>query len=257
MYKGSDSGFPGRPVSEGAFVVRILRTLVSSKKISHIFVTFEALIFTSFETFRLLAFRIMKTLIFLAVALFLSLIPRYFYTPYSASEFITHSQLDIMKNSLTLMLDSCAQPLIDPNQIAGEAARIMQDAPPEYSDFTVFGRSLPLYGFYSPLSGKAYVNTGAPEELLPFIAVHELSHRAGYLNEAQANFHAFRGCMLSESDAFRYSACVYALSLIEELEGEMKAAAESGTGFRAAAERRRSLPWSSYRDFLFILAAHI
>ncbi len=68
-----------------------------------------------------------------------------------------------------------------------------------------------LSGIFVPFTGCAYINTNEKPFLLPFVSVHELSHRKGFLNEGQANIEAFINCMNSDQNEFRYSACVYAL----------------------------------------------
>lgn len=68
-----------------------------------------------------------------------------------------------------------------------------------------------LSGIFIPLNGRCYINRDEKSFLLPFVAVHELSHRKGILNEGQANIEAFIHCMKSDQKEFRYSAVVYAL----------------------------------------------
>lgn len=69
-----------------------------------------------------------------------------------------------------------------------------------------------LSGIFFPVNGKCYLNRNEKTCLLPFVALHELSHREGILNEGQANVDAFLKCMNSDEEIFRYSASIYALS---------------------------------------------
>ena len=65
-------------------------------------------------------------------------------------------------------------------------------------------------GLFVPLTGEALVDAGTPASLLPFTAVHELTHLAGIADEGAANIEAWRRCMAA-GGAFADSARLWTL----------------------------------------------
>ncbi len=86
-----------------------------------------------------------------------------------------------------------------------------------------------LSGVYIPFTGEANVNPDEVDSLLPFVMLHEMSHRLGAAQEDEANFAAFLACRESDSPEFRYSGylsafryCLFALAgEDQELAGEV------------------------------------
>ena len=66
------------------------------------------------------------------------------------------------------------------------------------------------WGLFVPLTGEALVDAGEPAPLLPFTAVHELSHLSGIADEGAANVAAWNRC-LAAGGAFADSARLWAL----------------------------------------------
>ena len=66
-------------------------------------------------------------------------------------------------------------------------------------------------GIYIPLTGEAILNPREPAFSLPFLALHEIAHQSGLMNEGQASVRAYLWAMSSGNSAFRYSASVEAL----------------------------------------------
>lgn len=66
-------------------------------------------------------------------------------------------------------------------------------------------------GVFIPLTGEAILNPNEPAFSLPFLALHEIAHQSGLMNEGQASVRAYLWAMSSQSEAFRYSASVEAL----------------------------------------------
>lgn len=100
-------------------------------------------------------------------------------------------------------------------KILTEASRIMETgfkAPGiSFFPFDGFMDNVNLSGIYLPFTGHSFVNPKEHDFLIPFVSVHELSHRHGYLDEGQANIYAYLKCMESGKSEFIYSASVYAL----------------------------------------------
>ena len=67
-----------------------------------------------------------------------------------------------------------------------------------------------ICGLFVPLTGEALVDAAAPAPLIPFTAVHELTHLAGIADEGAANIAAWERC-LAEGGAFADSARLWAL----------------------------------------------
>ena len=67
-----------------------------------------------------------------------------------------------------------------------------------------------ISGMFVPPTGEALVDAGAPRALVPFTAVHELTHLAGVADEGSANIAAWERC-LRAGDPFADSARLWAL----------------------------------------------
>lgn len=66
-------------------------------------------------------------------------------------------------------------------------------------------------GVFSPFTFEAHVDPVLPPLDMPFTAVHELAHVAGFAREDEANFVGWLACARSEDPLFRYSGHVAAL----------------------------------------------
>lgn len=81
-----------------------------------------------------------------------------------------------------------------------------------------------LSGIYSPFTIEANYNSAMTEYNLPFTACHELSHLRGFMQEEEANFIAWLGCVNSEDATFQYSGYLmgwlYASNQLYELDYE-------------------------------------
>ena len=66
-------------------------------------------------------------------------------------------------------------------------------------------------GVFVPLTGEAILNPREPAFTYPFLALHEIAHQSGLMNEGQASVRAYLWAMSSRNGAFRYSASVEAL----------------------------------------------
>ncbi|MCD8224372.1 MAG: DUF3810 domain-containing protein [Clostridiales bacterium] len=96
-----------------------------------------------------------------------------------------------------------------------------------------------LCGVYSPFTIEANFNGEMPNYNIPHTICHELSHLRGFMREDEANFIGYLACILSESQAFRYSGYltgwVYAgnalarvdMEAYRELAGQLCAQAQS------------------------------
>lgn len=63
-----------------------------------------------------------------------------------------------------------------------------------------------ITGMYNPLFAEANVNTDQPDLAIPYTALHELAHVAGFAREDEANFMAFLSGLHHDSPLYRYSA---------------------------------------------------
>ena len=71
-------------------------------------------------------------------------------------------------------------------------------------------RGASISGLFVPLTGEALVDATAPAPLVPFTAVHELTHLRGVADEGAANVAAWEQCTRA-GGAFRDSARLWAL----------------------------------------------
>lgn len=68
-----------------------------------------------------------------------------------------------------------------------------------------------LVGVYFPFTFEANVNVDVPAYEIPSSMMHELAHYKGFMREDEANFIAYRTCILSGNDDFAYSGLMLAL----------------------------------------------
>ena len=82
-------------------------------------------------------------------------------------------------------------------------------------------RLLGISGLFSPWTGEALIDPGAPPALIPFTAVHELMHLSGIADEGAANIAAWQRCVAREgpfADSARLWALKYALSALNRVD---------------------------------------
>ena len=75
-----------------------------------------------------------------------------------------------------------------------------------------------------PFTAEALVNPDLPVEALPFTALHELTHRLGIADEAQANLLAFKISVSSEgalADSARLWTLRYAMARMRECDASL------------------------------------
>lgn len=106
----------------------------------------------------------------------------------------------------------------EPFDTAGEAAGMpwARVKPARYPEWM---RALGLAGLFSPWTGEALVDPGAPTGYLPFTCVHELMHLKGIADEGQANIEAYRACVTyggMYADSARLWALRYGLGHLSE-----------------------------------------
>ena len=103
---------------------------------------------------------------------------------------------------------------------AGEAARLpwARVKPARHPGWM---RALGIAGVFSPWTGEAVVDPGAPAALVPFTAVHELMHLRGIADEGAANIAAWERCVRAGgvyAGSARLWALRYALGLLDRLD---------------------------------------
>ena len=89
--------------------------------------------------------------------------------------------------------------------VAGEPARVVKTA--RYPGWMARARA---WGMFIPLTGEAVVDPSEPAPLVPFTAVHELTHLTGVADEGAANVAAWERCMAA-GGSFADSARLWAL----------------------------------------------
>ena len=98
-------------------------------------------------------------------------------------------------------------------------------------------RRLRVAGFAVPWTGEAVVDASAPPGLLPFTAVHELTHIAGIADEGAVNLESWRRCMAAGegfADSARLWALRYAAGMLAAIDEPRCAAALARLNGRAA-----------------------
>lgn len=114
-------------------------------------------------------------------------------------------------------------PLLSPQEAAARAGGVagLPRARAKLARWPGWMRALHISGLFSPWTGEAIVDPGAPPALVPFTAVHELMHLTGIADEGSANIAAYRRCVAA-GGAFAASARLwalkYALSLLHRLD---------------------------------------
>lgn len=77
-----------------------------------------------------------------------------------------------------------------------------------------------LTGVYSPFTVEANYNGDITDYNIPFTLCHELAHLRGFMQEEEANFIAFLGCVNAKSTEFQYSgylsAWIYAMNELND-----------------------------------------
>jgi hypothetical protein len=62
-----------------------------------------------------------------------------------------------------------------------------------------------IWGFYSPYTFEANINTMIPKALIPSTIAHELAHTRGFAREDEANFIAYLTCLNHNDKSYVYS----------------------------------------------------
>ena len=126
-----------------------------------------------------------------------------------------------------------ASPLAFPDQES--ALQLASDAVSDYTGESIGNHAvklapakimnrLRLAGIYVPFTAEALVNPDLPVEALPFTAIHELTHRLGIADEAQANLLAFKISVSSEgalADSARLWTLRYAMARMRECDASL------------------------------------
>lgn len=71
--------------------------------------------------------------------------------------------------------------------------------------FPRFMSGVGVTGYMGPFLAEFHLNQQLLPSQYPFTYLHELSHLLGVSNEAEANFHAYLGCVASDETAIRFS----------------------------------------------------
>ena len=87
---------------------------------------------------------------------------------------------------------------------------LLPELPAKPARFPEWMRRMNLSGFYSFITGEAFIAPDLPRASLPFVAVHEAMHGEGIAGEGEANIAAWARCM-ELSDAYADSARLWAL----------------------------------------------
>lgn len=96
-------------------------------------------------------------------------------------------------------------------------------------------------GIFSPFTQEAHLDPGLDPLVLPFVAVHELAHLAGFAPEDEANFVAWLACTRSDDPWFRYSGQVAALARFEgQASSDLRKRLRTLAGKGVLADRRRA-----------------
>lgn len=100
-------------------------------------------------------------------------------------------------------------------KIAEEIFLIQQDQAKDWSlktsYFTPILKKLGVSGYYNPFTFEAYIDASIPKTLIPFVALHELSHQAGVAEEGVANFMAYEYGIKSGQSLFSSASYFQAL----------------------------------------------
>lgn len=101
---------------------------------------------------------------------------------------------------------------------ASDSYRLLMEESPQWDYFSLSTRCRPksvffseamsymeIVGIFTPYTVEANVNVHTTDFDIPFAACHELAHISGFMREDEANFLAYRACLASEDQFFRYS----------------------------------------------------
>ena len=121
---------------------------------------------------------------------------------------------------------------------------------------------LGISGIYVPFTGEPHVNGWIPDVSLPFVALHEAAHAAGWASEDEANFVAWRVASRSTDPAFRYSAAYTALgyALATLAREDRDAVSRVIETIDPAVQRDRAASrafWTRYRSALTSMASEV
>lgn len=100
-----------------------------------------------------------------------------------------------------------------PDDLQGAAGAVKAARYPEWM------RAASISGLFAPLTGEALVDATAPAPLIPFTAVHELTHLSGIADEGAANIAAWEHCIDAGgafADSARLWALRYAMGILHE-----------------------------------------
>lgn len=101
---------------------------------------------------------------------------------------------------------------------AADSYRLLMEERPDWDYFSLSTRCRPkavffseamsymeIVGVFTPYTVEANVNVHTTDYDIPFAACHELAHISGFMREDEANFLAYRACLASDDQFFRYS----------------------------------------------------
>lgn len=108
-------------------------------------------------------------------------------------------------NASELCFPEASEVLRRAPEVAGSGCRGVKAA--RYPEWM---RAARVCGLFVPLTGEALIDVSAPAALIPFTAVHELTHLSGVADEGAANIAAWRRCV-DAGGAFADSARLWAL----------------------------------------------
>ena len=93
-------------------------------------------------------------------------------------------------NASELCFPEASEVLRRAPEVAGSGCRGVKAA--RYPEWM---RAARVCGLFVPLTGEALIDASAPAALIPFTAVHELTHLSGVADEGAANIAAWRRCV--------------------------------------------------------------
>ncbi len=108
-----------------------------------------------------------------------------------------------------------------------------------------------ITGIFFPFFAEPNVNTDVPDFVIPFTAMHELVHGAGFMNESEANFVAFLACISTDDTDFLYSgylnALRYSLNALYKADPELHAEIYNSLSFEIITDLAyNSYYWSQF-----------
>lgn len=144
--------------------------------------------------------------------------PAYFAAPVPDRETPDPARLEALCVQLTEALNASPLQFDSPYEAAGEVAGLPWAAvkPVRYPEWM---RAMDIAGLFSPWTGEALADSGAPPGYAPFTCVHELMHLKGIADEGQANRAAYEACVEYGgmfADSARLWALRYALGALDD-----------------------------------------